>query len=98
MAYQCEKHSKKEEALEKLKGGASFDSVAREFSEDKARSGMYWHSEAQVTTDILQEVQLGGRKEKSWNRLSQTLPWSLPNLLHRIQRTQKQRRSMVIIS
>jgi len=35
----CEKHSKKEEALEKLKGGAKFDEVAREFSEDKARVG-----------------------------------------------------------
>ncbi|KUJ19823.1 FKBP-like protein [Mollisia scopiformis] len=35
----CEKHSKKEEALEKLKGGAKFDDVAREFSEDKARAG-----------------------------------------------------------
>jgi len=35
----CEKHSRKEEALEKLKGGAKFDEVAREFSEDKARAG-----------------------------------------------------------
>ncbi|KAK0353771.1 Peptidyl-prolyl cis-trans isomerase pin4 [Friedmanniomyces endolithicus] len=35
----CEKHGKKEEALAKLNGGASFDSVAREFSEDKARAG-----------------------------------------------------------
>jgi len=35
----CEKHSKKEEALEKLRGGAKFDDVAREFSEDKARQG-----------------------------------------------------------
>jgi len=37
--WQCEKHSKKEEALEKLRGGAKFDDVAREFSEDKARQG-----------------------------------------------------------
>lgn len=37
---QCEKHSKKEEALEKLRNGAKFDEVAREFSEDKARQGM----------------------------------------------------------
>ncbi len=37
----CEKHGKKEEALAKLNGGASFDSVAREFSEDKARAGNY---------------------------------------------------------
>lgn len=35
----CEKHSKKEEALAKLKDGAKFDEVAREFSEDKARQG-----------------------------------------------------------
>ena len=37
----CEKHSKKEEALEKLRGGSKFDEVAREFSEDKARQGHY---------------------------------------------------------
>ena len=37
---QCEKHSKKEEALTKLKDGVKFDDVAREFSEDKARQGM----------------------------------------------------------
>lgn len=36
---QCEKHSKKEEALLKLRDGAKFDEVAREFSEDKARQG-----------------------------------------------------------
>ncbi|KAL2108308.1 hypothetical protein VUR80DRAFT_3990 [Thermomyces stellatus] len=35
----CEKHSKKEEALAKLRAGAKFDEVAREFSEDKARQG-----------------------------------------------------------
>lgn len=34
-----EKHSKKEEALEKLREGAKFDDVAREMSEDKARQG-----------------------------------------------------------
>ncbi len=40
----CEKHSKKEEALTKLKEGAKFDDVARDFSEDKARQGEapYW--------------------------------------------------------
>lgn len=37
----CEKYSKKEEALEKLCNGSKFDDVAREFSEDKARQGMY---------------------------------------------------------
>jgi peptidyl-prolyl cis-trans isomerase NIMA-interacting 4 len=36
---QCEKHSKKEEALAKLREGVKFDEVAREFSEDKARQG-----------------------------------------------------------
>lgn len=36
----CEKHSKKEEALTKLRDGVKFDDVAREFSEDKARQGM----------------------------------------------------------
>ncbi|MCJ1465417.1 Peptidyl-prolyl cis-trans isomerase pin4 [Pseudocyphellaria aurata] len=35
----CEKHAKKEEALEKLRQGTKFDDVAREFSEDKARQG-----------------------------------------------------------
>ena len=35
----CEKHSKKEEVLTKLRNGAKFDEVAREFSEDKARQG-----------------------------------------------------------
>ena len=38
---QCEKHSKKEQALEKLREGTKFDEVAREFSEDKARQGMF---------------------------------------------------------
>ncbi|KAJ5748390.1 uncharacterized protein N7511_010086 [Penicillium nucicola] len=35
----CEKHARKEEALEKLRNGTKFDEVAREFSEDKARQG-----------------------------------------------------------
>jgi peptidyl-prolyl cis-trans isomerase NIMA-interacting 4 len=38
----CEKHSRKEEALTKLREGAKFDEVAREFSEDKARQGMFF--------------------------------------------------------
>jgi hypothetical protein len=37
----CEKHSKKEEALAKLREGKKFDEVAREFSEDKARQGEF---------------------------------------------------------
>jgi NIMA-interacting peptidyl-prolyl cis-trans isomerase 4 len=41
IALKCEKHSKKEEALEKLRNGTKFDDVAREFSEDKARQGEY---------------------------------------------------------
>lgn len=40
----CEKHSKKEEALAKLRDGSKFDEVARELSEDKARQGMYARS------------------------------------------------------
>jgi hypothetical protein len=50
----CEKHSKKEEALAKLRDGAKFDEVAREFSEDKARQGeMEWMSHGSVTeTDM----------------------------------------------
>lgn len=35
----CEKHTKKEQAVEKLNNGTKFDEVAREFSEDKARQG-----------------------------------------------------------
>lgn len=35
----CEKHGKKEQAVEKLNAGVKFDEVAREFSEDKARQG-----------------------------------------------------------
>jgi parvulin-like peptidyl-prolyl isomerase len=38
----CEKHSKKEEALAKIREGAKFDDVARGMSEDKARAGMYY--------------------------------------------------------
>lgn len=34
-----EKHSKKEEALAKLRDGVSFNKVAEEFSEDKAKQG-----------------------------------------------------------
>jgi hypothetical protein len=39
LCLQCEKHGKKEEALAKLREGAKFDEVAKEFSEDKARQG-----------------------------------------------------------
>lgn len=35
----CEKHARKEEAIAALNSGRSFDDVAREFSEDKARQG-----------------------------------------------------------
>jgi hypothetical protein len=49
---QCEKHSKKEEALEKLRNGTKFDEVAREFSEDKARQGMLLSTENLSSTDF----------------------------------------------
>jgi len=35
----CEKHSKATEALQKLQEGQSFNKVAQEFSEDKAKNG-----------------------------------------------------------
>lgn len=35
----CEKHSRATEALEKLNEGVSFNKVAQEYSEDKAKSG-----------------------------------------------------------
>lgn len=35
----CEKQSRSLEAVEQLKAGKSFDKVAMEFSEDKARTG-----------------------------------------------------------
>lgn len=43
----CAKHAKKEEAAEKLRSGAKFDDVAREFSEDKARQGTIHKSQAE---------------------------------------------------
>jgi parvulin-like peptidyl-prolyl isomerase len=41
----CEKQSKVLEALEKIKGGAKFDEIARQYSEDKARQGVSLQSE-----------------------------------------------------
>jgi hypothetical protein len=38
----CEKHSKKEEALARLKQEHKFDDVAKDMSEDKARQGMWF--------------------------------------------------------
>ncbi|KAJ3822588.1 hypothetical protein EV361DRAFT_159506 [Lentinula raphanica] len=35
----CEKHSKATEALQKIQEGHSFDKVAQEYSEDKAKAG-----------------------------------------------------------
>lgn len=40
MLLQCEKFSKKEEALARVRAGERFDEVARIMSEDKARQGM----------------------------------------------------------
>ncbi|KAK8246171.1 peptidyl-prolyl cis-trans isomerase pin4 [Phyllosticta capitalensis] len=50
----CEKHSKKEEALEKLRNGAKFDDVAREMSEDKARQGgsLGWKTRGSLLPDF----------------------------------------------
>ncbi|EKG17240.1 Peptidyl-prolyl cis-trans isomerase PpiC-type [Macrophomina phaseolina MS6] len=50
----CEKHSKKEEALAKLRDGAKFDDVAREFSEDKARQGgsLGWKTRGSLLPDF----------------------------------------------
>ncbi|KAK8199029.1 peptidyl-prolyl cis-trans isomerase pin4 [Phyllosticta capitalensis] len=50
----CEKHSKKEEALEKLRNGAKFDEVAREMSEDKARQGgsLGWKTRGSLLPDF----------------------------------------------
>ncbi|KAL1973759.1 hypothetical protein VTN31DRAFT_5319 [Thermomyces dupontii] len=50
----CEKYSKKEEALEKLRNGAKFDEVAREYSEDKARQGgsLGWKTRGSLHADF----------------------------------------------
>ncbi|MBW0505287.1 hypothetical protein O181_045002 [Austropuccinia psidii MF-1] len=50
----CEKHSKKEEALDKLRNGAKFDDVAREYSEDKARQGgsLDWKTRGSLLQDF----------------------------------------------
>ncbi|KAL0257101.1 Peptidyl-prolyl cis-trans isomerase pin4 [Diplodia seriata] len=50
----CEKHSKKEEALAKLRDGSKFDEVAREFSEDKARQGgsLGWKTRGSLMADF----------------------------------------------
>lgn len=50
----CEKFSKKEEALEKLRNGAKFDDVAREYSEDKARQGgsLGWKVRGSLNADF----------------------------------------------
>ncbi|KAF2102165.1 FKBP-like protein [Rhizodiscina lignyota] len=50
----CEKHSKKEEALAKLRDGTKFDEVAREFSEDKARQGgsLGWKTRGSLIQDF----------------------------------------------
>jgi NIMA-interacting peptidyl-prolyl cis-trans isomerase 4 len=37
----CEKQAKALEALEKLKGGMKFSEVAAQYSEDKARQGVW---------------------------------------------------------
>ncbi|KAL9946170.1 hypothetical protein ACHAQF_003968 [Verticillium nonalfalfae] len=56
----CEKHGKKEEALAKIRDGAKFDDVAREFSEDKARQGgsLGWKSRGSLDP-AFEEVAFG---------------------------------------
>ncbi|KAI9864468.1 MAG: Peptidyl-prolyl cis-trans isomerase pin4 [Vezdaea acicularis] len=50
----CEKFSKKEDAVAKLKEGVKFDDVAKEFSEDKARQGgsLGWKTRGSLDTDF----------------------------------------------
>lgn len=57
----CEKHSKKEEALEKIRNGAKFDEVAREMSEDKARQGTF------MPTPTASNQQEAVRIRRCWN-------------------------------
>lgn len=59
-ALQCEKHGKKEEALEKLKNGGKFDDVAREFSEDKARVG-------KLSCNLVRGMLAEGLKVECWD-------------------------------
>jgi hypothetical protein len=98
---QCEKHSKKEEALEKLKGGAKFDEVAKEFSEDKARAGTFAPGEmaAVMFTNVRNQVGLwDGKREATWilhlkKRLSSS------KLVHwQVQSTWRSRQDSDIIS
>lgn len=69
IGLQCEKYSKKEEALAKIRAGVKFDDVAREFSEDKARQGrtsnaLYGHH---IHSDSKsQVVPLAGRLEEAY--------------------------------
>ncbi|KAL2123922.1 hypothetical protein VTJ04DRAFT_287 [Mycothermus thermophilus] len=46
----CEKFSKSEEAMQRLKNGESFDKVAKEMSEDKAKAGgsLGWQSKGNL--------------------------------------------------
>ncbi|KAL4911252.1 hypothetical protein BDW74DRAFT_142630 [Aspergillus multicolor] len=56
----CEKFSKKEEALEKIRNGSKFDDVAREYSEDKARAGgsLGWKNKGELDPSF-EEVAYG---------------------------------------
>ena len=60
MFEQCEKHSKKEEALAKLNEGVKFDEVARQFSEDKARQGLPLRLRKQCWGHLLNAFLTGG--------------------------------------
>jgi len=54
VSSQCEKHSKKEEAAAALRSGTDFGTVARDFSEDKARQGgaLGWKTRGSLLADF----------------------------------------------
>ncbi|KAK6606858.1 hypothetical protein ACHAQE_003329 [Botrytis cinerea] len=56
----CSKHSKMTEALQKLEAGASFDSVAREMSEDKARADIFFEWCEFQAKELTRRFILGG--------------------------------------
>lgn len=91
---QCEKHSKKEEALAKLNEGVKFDEVARNFSEDKARAGELARlqasgikKESPGVSNGFQVAHWGGRQRvaltpslKRWLLLSNPARQAVPSL------------------
>jgi NIMA-interacting peptidyl-prolyl cis-trans isomerase 4 len=69
----CEKHGKKEEALKKLNEGVAFNKVAEEYSEDKARAGIFFsHCYSRVCVGALADTMTGG--SLGWKTKGQLLP------------------------